>query len=52
MLQIASQHFRELNALNFFSVTVKDRTSQREISLVIFYLNYNVIHADIPPVSI
>ena len=39
MLKIASEHFPELNALNFFSVTVKGTglpDSQREINLVIF----------------
>ena len=55
MLQIASQHFPELNALNFFSVTVKDMgllDLQREINLVIFYLNYILIHVNILPYSV
>ena len=55
MLQIASQHFPELNALNIFSVTVKDMglmDSQREINLVIFDLNYILIHVNIPPYSV
>ena len=55
MLQIASQHFPELNALNFFSVTVKDMglpDSQREINLVIFHLNYILIHLNILPYSV
>ena len=50
MLQIASQHSPELNALNFFSVTVKDTglpDSQREINLVNFHLNYILIHPNI-----
>ena len=54
MLQIASQHLPELNALNFFSVTVKDTElpdSQREIILVIFHLNYFLIHVNISPYS-
>ena len=54
MLQIASQNFPELNALNFFSVTVKDMGllgSQREIDLVIFHLNYILIHVNILPYS-
>ena len=54
MLQIASQHFPELNALNFFSVTVKDMgllDSQREINLVIFHRNYILIHVNILPYS-
>ena len=55
MLQIASQNFPELNALNFFSVTVKDMglpDSQREINLVIFHLNYILIHLNILPYSV
>ena len=55
MLQIASQNFPELNALNFFSVTVKDTglpDSQREINLVIFHLNYILIHLNILPYSV
>ena len=55
MLQIASQHFPELNALNLFSVTVKDTglpDSQREINLVIFHLNYILIHVNILPYSV
>ena len=54
MLQIASQNFPELNA-NFFSVTVKDMglpDSQREINLVIFHLNYILIHLNILPYSV
>ena len=54
MLQIASQHFPELNALKFFSVTVKDMgllDSQREINLVIFHRNYILIHVNILPYS-
>ena len=50
MLEIASQNFPELNALNFFSVTVKDMgllDSQREINLVIFHLNHILIHLNI-----
>ena len=50
MLQIVSQNFPELNALNFFSVTVKDMglsDSQREINLLIFHLNYILIHLNI-----
>ena len=50
MLQIASQHFPELNAPKFFSVTVKDMglpDSQRQINLVIFNLNYILIHVNI-----
>ena len=52
MLQIASQHFPELNAINFFSVTVKDTglsDSRREINLVIFHLHYILIHVNILP---
>ena len=52
MLQIASQNFPELNALNFFSVTVKDTgllDSQRRINLIIFHLNYILIHLNIFP---
>ena len=52
MLQIASQYFPELNALNFFSVTVKDTgplNSQREINLIIFHLNYILIHVNVLP---
>ena len=55
MLQIASQHFPELNALNFFPVTVKDMgllDLQREINLVIFHLNYIHIHVNILPYSV
>ena len=55
MLQITSQYFPELNALNFFSVTVKDTglpDSQREINLVIFHLNYILIHVNILPYSL
>ena len=55
MLQIASQNFPELNAHNFFSVTVKDTglpDSQREINLVIFHLNYILIHVNILPYSV
>ena len=55
MLQIASQNFPKLNALNFFSVTVKDKglpDSQREINLVIFHLNYLLIHLNILPYSV
>ena len=55
MLQIASQNFPELNALNFFSVTVKDTAlpdSQREINLVIFHRNYILIHLNILPYSV
>ena len=56
MLQIASRHFPELNALNFFfSVTVKDMgllDLQREINLVIFHLNYIHIHVNILPYSV
>ena len=54
-LQIACQNFPELNAHNFFSVTVKDTgllDSQREINLVIFHLNYMLIHLNILPYSI
>ena len=52
MLQIASQNFPELNALNFFSVTVKDTgllDSQRRINLIIFHLNYILIYLNIFP---
>ena len=55
MLQIASQNFPELNALNFFSVTVKDTgllDSQRKINLIIFHLNYILIHVNIFPYSV
>ena len=55
MLQIAFQPFPELIALNFFSVTVKDMgllDSQREINLVIFHLNYILIHVNILPYSV
>ena len=55
MLQIPSQHFPELNALNFFSVTVKETRlpdSQREINLVIFHLNNILIHVNILPYSV
>ena len=55
MLQIASQNFPELNALTFFSVTVKDMglpDSQREINLVIFHPNYILIHLNILPYSV
>ena len=55
MLQIVSQHFPELNALNFFFVTVKETgllDSQREINLVIFHLNYILIHVNILPHSV
>ena len=55
MLPVASQHFPELNAVNFFSVTVKDTglpDSQREINLVIFHLNYILIHVNILPYSV
>ena len=55
MLQIASQHFPEFNAFNFFSVTVKDMRlldSQREINLVIFHLNGILIHVNILPYSV
>ena len=55
MLQIASQNVPELNAVNFFSVTVKDTgfpDSQSEINLVIFHLNYILIHLDIFPYSV
>ena len=54
MLQIASQNFPDINALNFFSVTIKDTGlpgSQREINLVIFHLNYILIHLNILPYS-
>ena len=54
-LQIACQNFPELNAHNFFSVTVKDTglpDSQREINLVIFHLNYILIHLNILPYSV
>ena len=55
MLQIVSQHFPELNALNFFFVTVKETgllNSQREINLVIFHLNYILIHVNISQHSV
>ena len=55
MLQIASQHFPELNALNFFSVTIKDTglpDSQREINLAIFHLHYILIHVNILTYSV
>ena len=54
-LQIAYQNFPELNALNFFSVTVKDTRlpdSERKINLVIFHLNYILIHLNILPYSV
>ena len=50
MLQIASQNFPELTALKFFSVTVKDTglpNSLRQINLLIFHLNYILIHLNI-----
>ena len=49
------KNFPELNALNIFSVKVKDRglpDSQREINLVIFFLNYILIHLNIFPYSV
>ena len=52
MIQVAYQNFPELNALNFFSITVKDRRlpdSQKEINLVIFHLNYILIYLNILP---
>ena len=52
LLQIASQNFPKLNTLNFLSV--KDMglpDSEREINLVIFYLNYILIHLNILPYS-
>ena len=55
MLQKASQHFPELNALNFFSVTVKHTglpDSQREIHLAIFHLHYILIHVNILTYSV
>ena len=55
MLQIASHNFPELNAHNFFSVTVKDMglpVSQREMNLVIFHLNYILILLNILPYSV
>ena len=55
MLQIASQNFPELTALNFFSVTVKDTglpNSLRQINLLIFHLNYILIHLNILPYSV
>ena len=54
--RISSQHFPELNALNFlFFCTVKDMGHldlQREINLVIFHLNYILIHVNILPYSV
>ena len=50
LLQIASQNFPKLSALNFLSVKGKDMglpDSQREINLVIFHLNYILIHLNI-----
>ena len=55
MLQIASQNFPESNVLNFFSVTVKDTglpESQNEINIVIFHLNYILIHLNILSYSV
>ena len=50
MLQITSQNFP---GFPFFSVTVKDMRlpdSQREINLVIFHLNYILIHFKHSPI--
>ena len=55
LLQIASQNFPELNALNFLFVKVKDMglpDSQKEINLVIYHLNYILIHLNILPYSV
>ena len=55
VIQIASQNFPESNVLNFFSGTVKDTgllESQNEINIVIFHLNYILIHLNILSYSV
>ena len=55
MLQMVFQNFPELNALNFFSVIVKDTglsESKREINLFIFHLNYILIYLNSLPYTV
>ena len=53
MLQITSQSFPELNALNFFLLQLKGRDFWiHKLKLVIFHLNYILIHLNILPYSL